>query len=650
MIQYVPPVTYVDKPEEMMKFVRHVRDTGECAMDTETTGLDRRSDHVILWSACPDEKTRYCFSLKMLDIWDKELAPDPDLKWYFTNQTFDFSMLANSGVHVPEGDSYCTLAMDWLYDENRQGRHGLKETMWDYCAFNMNSFKDTFGGRKRGESLPQRFQRALVEDFEKTVSYASLDAWSTYKVFKHLKQALEKQQSTLGHSLWEHFETYEVPFTRVLHNCCRRGIMIDVGYLDSLAPAIQKDIDKLAKQLAKIAGKEINPNSNKQLRELFFGKLQLKPIKMTKGGDSGDRQPSTDEECLTIWADEGIEAAEALLAYRGLSKFKSTYVEGMKDWCDIENRIHATMTQHVTVTGRLSSVDPNLQNIPRPDNDVYVIRQAFMPRDGYVLVVADYEQLEMRLLAHLAQDPNMIGVINRGWDIHSGSAALMYNHDYDELIAAIKKKKSAAKDPSIKLTDAEKAMVLHRQDAKTIGFGLNYGEGPKKLAKALHCTVDEAKAKIGQYFQPYPHIKQFIDDVHAIIADIHFVETILGRPRRFPEMAVLGSMPRYQMRGSEKANLARNERQSVNSIIQGSAADVAKSAMLKCEYDRQLRNLGVQMLLQIHDELMFEVPEENVAEAMPVIRDHMEHALPYELSVPLGVDMGAGYSWNTAKA
>jgi len=1011
MIQWVPPVTYVDRADEMMKFVRHVRDTGECAMDTETTGLDRRKDHIVLWSASPDEKSRYCFSPNMLKIWDRELAPDPDLKWYFTNQTFDFSMLANSGVRVPEGDTYCTLAMDWLHDENRQGRHGLKETMWDYHQLQMKSFKDTFGTVKRNETIPERLQRGLRDDFEKAVSYASLDAYATLKVFRYLKAALEKETNTLGQSLWDYFVTYEMPFTRVLHNCCRRGIMVDVGYLDSLSPAIQVDIDRLEKQLVKVAGKEINPRSNPQLRELFFTKLGLKPIKMTSGGDSGNRQPSTDEECLQIWADDGVEAAVLLMQLRELSKFKGTYVDGMRKWTDQDGRIHATMTQHVTVTGRLSSVDPNLQNLPRPDNDKYVIRQAFMPKDGHVLVISDYEQLEMRLLAHFSEDPNMIGVINRGWDIHSGSAALMYDHDYDELIAAIKKKKAAAKDSSIKLSDEEKAMVLHRQDAKcvhpttlvwsdglrpmesfrfgedpdtfleissgiqvatgrresavavkatynggekellqvvarrgvltcshnhrflladgtlrkaedlmpgdrlaeaavpqlgthpyphwkrkmtsgipasvlcldhdvsyfaglflgdgcrssdhaygfahgpcgssdasgypysswqddlyhactrigldsvrrhntslyigsrhtgeylealdlirnskkllrvpswilqagreaalhflgglidtdgtvdkrdgdislttkdgifagqlafmaracglkigldpgwnstyrrwyfrlkvmgsdgptlrsyirhpgkrdrirrkashkqlpdqvmtvipvgpgpcvdleladddhlylanglithnTIGFALNYGEGPKKLAKALDCTVDEAKAKIAKYFQPYPHIKNFIDDIHAVIADIHFVETILNRPRRFPEMATLGHMSRYHMRGSEKANLARNERQSVNSVIQGSAADVAKAAMLKCELDPRLRSLGVQMLLQVHDELVFEVPEETVVEAMPIIRELMEHPLPFDLLVPLNVDMGAGYAWSSAKA
>ena len=645
MIQYVPPVTWVDSPEEMTKFVNHVRSTGECAMDTETTGLDRRSDHVVLWSACPDEQSRYCLSTKMLRIWDRELSPDPDIKWYFTNQTFDFSMLANSGVRVPEGDTYCTLAMDWLNDENRQGRHGLKETAADYLEFSMNSFKDTFGRRDKDESVSDQLQKALKEDFKKTVSYASLDAWATFRVFKHLQHKLDSYENTIGQTLWDYFVAYEMPFTRVLHNCIRRGIMVDVGYLDELSPALQADIEELEKQLNRMAGCEINPRSPQQLRVLFYDKLGLKPIKMTSGGDSGNRQPSTDEECLQLMADSGVEAAQLVMQIRGLSKFKGTYVDGMRKWTDHELRIHSTMNQHVTVTGRLSSADPNLQNLPRPDNDIYTIRQAFIPKDGYCFVISDYAQLEMRLLAHYAQDPNMIDVIKRGWDIHCGSAALMYDCQYEDIIAAVDKKKHKQA-----LTDTEQALISHRQDAKSVGFGINYGEGPKKLAKTLGCEIHEAKEKIERYFQPYPHVRQFIIDVHNVIRDVQFVETVLHRPRRFPEMAVLGQMTRYQMRGSERANLARNERQAVNSVIQGSAADVAKAAMLNCENSRELRNLGAEMLLQIHDELIFEVPIENAKESMPIIRDLMEHPFDFELLVPLNVDMGSGMSWSTAKA
>lgn len=653
-IQYVPPVTWVDTPEDFMKFARHVRDTKECAQDTETTGINRSVDHVLFWSACPDDKSRYCFSREMLPLWDAELSQDPDIKWYYTNQNFDFSMLMNSGVRAPRGDSYCTLAMDWLFDENRQGRHGLKETAQDYLELNMREFKEAFKGKKKNESIQDRLLRAMDEEFESAISYASLDAWATFRVFHALKKRLEGMHSMDGMCLWDYFEEVEMPFTRVLHNCCRRGIMVDVGYLDELSPRIETDIIEIQKRLNKIAGKELNPNSTQQLRYLFFDKLGLKSIKMTSGGTSGNRQPSTDASCLQRWAEDGVEAAQLLIQHRELAKMKGTYVDGLRKWVDDELRIHPTLTQHVTVTGRLSSVDPNLQNIPRPGGDKFGIRSAFMPKQDHVLVVVDYEQLEMRLMAHYSQDPNMIEVIKKGWDIHTGTASLMFGHNYDDIIAAIKKKKAAAKDESIHLTQLEKDMCFARQASKNIGFGLNYGEGPQKLGRELGVSVERAKELMAQYFKPYPRVQEFIEGVHAFILDNAMVETILGRPRRFHEMHEIGRLldkcTRWNLPGSAKMNLARAERQSVNSVIQGSAADVAKMAMIKCEFDPRLRRLGVDMLLQVHDELLFEVPEDCVDEAMPIICHNMEHPFGDDLLVPLDVDAGKGYSWSSAKA
>jgi DNA polymerase-1 len=653
-IQYVPPTTWVDSPEDMLRFARHVRDTGECAVDTETTGIDRSRDHVLFWSACPDVESRYCFSREMLAIWDAELSQDPDVKWYFTNQNFDFAMMMNSGVRAPRGDSYCTLAMDWLYDENRQGRHGLKETAQEYLGLNMREFKEAFKGKKKKESLQDRLLRAMDEDFESAISYASLDAWATFRVFHHLKKQLEGMHSLDGACLWDYFDEVEMPFTRVLHNCSRRGIMVDVGYLDELSPRIQTDVDYLQKQLNRIAGHEINPNSVQQLRKLLFDKLGLEPIKMTSGGASGNRQPSTDVETMARFADMGIEAAQIILDIRGLVKMKGTYVDGLRKWADDELRIHPTLTQHVAVTGRLSSVDPNLQNIPRPGGDKFGIRSAFMPKQDHVLIVADYEQLEMRLMAHYSRDPNMIEVINKGWDIHTGTASLMFEHKYEDIIAATKQKKIAAKDDSVTLTKLEKQMCFDRQAAKSIGFGLNYGEGPMKLGKTLGVSKDEAKRLMQQYFEPYPMVREFIDGVHKFILDHAMVETILGRPRRFHEMHAIGEMletcSRWHLPGTAKSNLARAERQSVNSVIQGSAADVAKMAMIKCEFDPDLRRLGADMLLQVHDELLFEVPEEHADEAEEIIIYNMEHPFGDDLLVPLDVDSGRGYSWSSAKA
>ena len=649
-LQWMPETTWIDNAESMMQLVRKIRDTGECALDTETTGLDRRHDYVLVWSLCPDEGSRYCLSQEMLPIYTKELAPDPDIEWYFTNQTFDFNMLANTGALVPQGRCYDTLAMDWLRDENRSGRHGLKETAWDYLELDMKSFNETFPSRKRGDTVKDRILRALEENPEKSRGYASEDAWATFRVYHKIRKDLEGMYNFGGSCLWDYFTEYEVPFTRTLYNCGRRGIMVDVGYLDELSPNLDAAITDIQKQINKIAGKEINLRSPIQLRELFFNKLKVPPVEYTSGGQSGNRQPSTNEASLKQWAEDGVEAAQLMMQHRSLSKTKGTYVDGLRKWVDHDLRIHTTMTQHVTATGRLSSVEPNLQNIPRPSEDVFGLRSAFMPKQDHVLLVIDYEQLEMRLLAHMAEDKNMIDVINRGWDIHAGTASLMFGHKYEDIQAALKRKKLAAKDSRIVMSKLEKQMCFDRQAGKNIGFGINYGEGPRALAAKLGVSIEEAKRLKAKYFEPYPSIRQFVDDVHAMMCHEGMVETIMGRPRRFPEMLELGNIPYWQLKGSEKAAKARAERQGVNSVIQGSAADVAKLAMLKCEHDERLANLGVQQLLQVHDELIFEVPEETIGEAMPIVINNMEHPFDFDLSVPLDVDSGTGYSWASAKA
>ena len=361
MIQPMPPVTWVDNGDDMLRVVRHIEDTKEAALDTETTGLSRWRDHILFWSLCPDESTRYCLSRDMLEIYDKELSQNPNINWYFTNQPFDFCMLKNSGVRVPAGDSYCTLAMDWLHDENRQGRHGLKETAWEHLGLHMNTFNQTFPRKTKGETIQERLLYAMDNDFEKAISYASTDAWASFRVFRFLKESLSNQYSTTGSTLWNYFCKVEMPFTRVLYNCCQRGIQVDIGYLDELAPKIELEMEETQKEINKIAGKEINTNSPKQIGHLLFDKLGLKVVKWTSGGASGVRKPSTDASCLERWANEGVEVAQLITKYRSLSKTLGTYVTGLRKWVDPDLRIHPSLNQHITVTGRLSSSDPNLR-------------------------------------------------------------------------------------------------------------------------------------------------------------------------------------------------------------------------------------------------------------------------------------------------
>ena len=355
VIQLKPPVTYVDNPEDMMKFVRHVRDTKECAHDTETTGLNRWRDHIVIWSACPSVDKRYCITRAMLPIYDAELAGDPSITWYYTNETYDFCMLSNSGVRPPVGDAYCTLGMDWLNNENRQGRHGLKETMLDYTGIAMEDFNTAFPGLKE-ESTEIRILRALETDFLRAISYASDDAYATFRVFHVLRDKLARQELVDGKSLWDHFQDVEMPFTRVLYNMIRRGIMIDSGYLEDLKPQLHHTIQQLERKIVKMAGREINLKSPKQLAWLLFDKMKLKPISKTKKGGA----PSTDEATLQKYADDGVEICNQIMLLRKYSKFNGTYVEGLSKWLDPMGRIHPTLTQHVAVTGRLSSVDPNL--------------------------------------------------------------------------------------------------------------------------------------------------------------------------------------------------------------------------------------------------------------------------------------------------
>jgi len=665
MLQFMPPPTWIDRPEQMIGVVEHIRATRECALDTETTGLNLWKDHVVVWSLCPDINTRYCLSREMLDIYDMELAGDPDITWYFTRQIYDFNMLANSGASPPVGDCYDTLPMDWLYDENRQGGHGLKETASEYCDIPMKDLKEVTKVKK-GETIPDAFRRLLEEDFAAAIDYASKDAWATFRVFKALRKKLRNQFNSNGECLWDYFKEIEMPYTRTLYNMVRRGIKINKPYLVSLGPEMEKGIVRINRQITKEAGKEINLNSTPQLRWLLYEKLGLQPFKRTKGGKSGVKQPSTDSDVLEKFAQDGVQVCQLITDLRGLTKTLGTYVQGLQNHADPYDRIHPMLNQHVTVTGRLSSTDPNLQNIPTMENDVYRLREAFIPEEGNVFLVFDYAQLEFRILAHMAQEPNLIDVMKKGWDAHTGTASLMFGFEYDDIIKAAKKKKKieAAKEKqhtgkpltdeermflSMVLSDLEREMIFARKAAKSIGFGLLYGEGIKKLAHTLGVDENRARELIEMFFAPYPNVRNYIDLMHRKAHVDHYIETVMGRPRRFPAMVDVGHLGYRQMTQEMRGQIARMERQAVNSSIQGSAADIVRRAQLKCEFDEALIELRVRMLLQIHDELIFEVPEENAQEALPIIKYLMEHPLPFELLVPLSVDGGIGSSWASAK-
>jgi DNA polymerase-1 len=661
----LPIPELVSTPERMLQVCRQIKDTGICALDTETTGLNIIKDIILFWSLCPDLQTRFCLTRDMLPIFEQEIARNPDIVWIMTNANYDNNILANCGVPLMEGPIHCTLVMDWLHDENRLGRHGLKETALDHLGLNMRQFKSVF--KKAGkETYQDTLLRMWDQEQENAIDYASMDAWASLAVWKHLKKKLIDEQTIEGITLWDIFVNIEAPFTKVLYNCIRNGVKINVDYLEERKVPIDKDLKILARKINKIVGREINPLSPTDLQKVFFEELRYKPIKFTSGGQSGNRKPSLDVGVLKAFSEQGDKLSNLILDYRGLVKTKSTYIDGMINKCDNNHRIHPTLTQHVAVTGRLSSVNPNLQNIKHPDDDEYQLRGGFIPAPGYKMVACDYKQIEMRILAVLAKDEKMQEVIRNGWDIHMGTASIMYGIPYEKIVEA---KKIAGglerkKVPRTEWPDWVVEYVGYRRTSKTIGFGVNYEQGDMALAAKLGVSVEEARKRKRIYFDQYLSVEKFIEKTHQQCRYLLEVLTILGRKRRLRDSDADWRDAYFNRKIGEWIPerpgplAARALRQGGNSRIQGSAADIVKLAQIRCMEDSKLEELGVRQILQVHDEILFEVPTENLKEGCERIKTITEspfYDLPERLGlnfrklpIPLDVDIGHGESWMEA--
>lgn len=654
----------------------HARENG-LGTDTETTGVHLVKDVPLLMSLS-DGNRRFAF---WIEQWGRSpwihdwLLTNPEITKVGTKIKFDMHMCANIGIHI-EGPLEDTLVMDWLYDENRTGRHGLKETAKDHCGLVMKEFAEIFPMRKKvavskknpmgipAETAGEAIRRVMADPIARLqgIEYAGLDAWGSVRVKMWEKEQLSSIMMFPDRSLWQHFIDTEVPFTRVLYNMERRGFTICLGHLRAQAVPMAKDLEELEAKIVKKVGWPINPNSPPQLRKYFFEQMGYAPLKYTDGGTSGIKQPSTDYDSLVHFKDtKGCEVATMMIKQREVSKGKSTYVDGLQSWVDQFYRIHTTLNQHVTVTGRLSSVEPNLQNIPRPDEDKFKIRAAFVAAIGKRLVIADYDQLEMKLMAHFSQDAEMIGAIESGKDLHCYTVALMYGENYEEVAHA-----KHCKEKKQQLDDRQKDLLLKRQAAKNTGFGLIYGIGPMKLAAQLvelkvfdpprteadfKNNIKKAKALIDKYFAAFPGAKAFILGTHQQCMEQEYVQTLTGRFRRLPGINAKGGGGDDGEDGAGIAAEAR--RQSVNVKIQGTAADIAKAAMLQAEYDPLLMQVGALLLLQIHDELIFEVDDDD--EKVEITQNRVQQIMEkpfgpnFSLSVKLTAAAGSGYTWVDAK-
>ncbi|MFM1892046.1 MAG: polymerase, partial [Pseudomonadota bacterium] len=404
------------------------------------------------------------------------------------------------------------------------------------------------------------------------------------------------------------FRDIEVPLVPVLSRMERNGVRVDRTMLARQSKELAARLHELEQQAYAIAGHSFNMGSPKQIGEIFFDKLQLPVIAKTPKG-----APSTAESVLQELADQGHELPALILEHRGLAKLKSTYTDKLPEMLDPHTgRVHTSYHQAVAATGRLSSSDPNLQNIPVRTEEGRRIRRAFVPEDGWVMLAADYSQIELRIMAHLSADQTLRDAFAQGLDIHRATAA--------EVFAG---------------GDLEAVTAEQRRSAKAINFGLIYGMSAFGLARQLGIERNEAQAYVDLYFERYPGVREFMERIRADAHERGYVETLFGRRLYLPEINSRNGQRR-----------AAAERTAINAPMQGTAADIIKRAMIAVDAWLEQERPAVRMIMQVHDELVFEVQETAVAAARQEIRGHMEQAA--QLAVPLVVDIGAGDSWETA--
>jgi DNA polymerase-1 len=504
------------------------------------------------------------------------------------NLKFDLSLLYNrygQAEVIPFAD---TMIMAWLSDPG--SKVGLDALAKKFFKYEMRPFKEMV---KKGEDF------SAVSIPEATF-YAAEDAWMTFLLYGAIKKKMEL--GSLTHLLKE-AKDVEYPFINVLIRMERLGIKVDRSRLEALQKQLSSDLAVLTEEIYALAGTEFNIRSTQQLGVVLFQQLGLKGGKKTKTGYS------TNEAVLQSLKHEH-PIIEKILAYREYQKMLSTYVEPLLKLAkkDEKSRIYTSFLQTGTATGRLSSKDPNLQNIPVRSELGRKVRSAFVAKEGYKLVSIDYSQIELRLLAHFSQDAALLEAFRNGVDIHMATA--------------------------VKLFGEEEAKAK-RNFAKSVNFGLLYGMGPKKLSDELGIQQKEAKEIITNYFASFPTVKQFLEGIQEQVKIDGYVETILGRRRFFD----------YEnANGMQKAAFMR---ESVNTVFQGSAADLIKLSMNQIDTMIRDERLDAFMLLQIHDELIFEIAEERVEEISGKFVHIMEHI--FELNVPLECSVSVGESWGELK-
>ena len=575
------------------------------AIDTETSSLDTMTADLIGISlSCEEGEGCYIpiqhsyegmpeqLSLNTIVKILGEAISNNQTKLVGQNLKFDLPILNRHGIKVTEflGD---TMLMSYVLNSTGT-RHGLDRMAVHYLQYQPMKYEEVAG------SASKQINFAQVE-IPAATFYAAEDADITFRLFNLLDKKLQKEPKLINL-----LKTLEYPMLKSLLRVETNGAKINTNMLAEYSKELGLKIDKLSKTAFKMAGEEFNMDSPKQLVEILYNKLELPVLKKTPKG-----QPSTNEDTLQRLAEE-YELPKVIIQYRGLAKLKSTYTDSLINIQHPDTkRIHTSYQQAVTSTGRLSSTEPNLQNIPIKTAEGRKIREAFVAEKGNVLISADYSQIELRIMAHLSGDKNLTHAFNNNIDVHSATASEIFDVPLEEVT-----------------TD-------HRRSAKAINFGLIYGMSAFGLTRQLGIPRHEAQAYLDTYFERYTGVREYMDSTKELAKKNLYVETILGRKLHVTEINASNGLRRQAA-----------ERAAINAPLQGSAADIIKKAMIDVDEWIGEDNPNIKMIMQVHDELIFEVKKDFAEEALTNVISLMERAV--KLDIPLIVDANQGTNWNEA--
>lgn len=598
------PVEVIDTEDKLSKLTARLNKASWISFDTETTSTDQMQAELVGISLAIDGEGGYYIpvghhpelgrQLPLQTVLNALRAPltDSKIAKFGHNIKYDFVVLVRYGLRVTPL-SFDTMIAEWLSNPDSRNL-GLKNLSWVRLNHRMTDIAELIGKGKQ--------QKTMAEvPIRQAADYAGDDA----AVVLLLRPELEVELTKTG--VLDLFNELEMPLISVLADMELTGISLDTGFLAQMSGELNERLSSIESRVHEIAGKEFNLNSPQQLSEVLFDHLEITPPDRTRRTASGFY--STAAGVLEALSGKH-PIVDLVLEHRELAKIKSTYLDALPQQVNPQTRrVHTSYNQTGSVTGRIASSDPNLQNIPIRTELGRQVRRAFVAMPGYVLLSVDYSQVELRIVAHISGDKAMLAAFRAGQDIHAATAAAIHSIPLEAVTAE------------------------QRRHAKAINFGLIYGMSAFGLTRTTDLTLAEAEDFVNAYFKQFPGVKNYLDNVRRQAAEQGYVETLLGRRRYFPG---LKNQTNYNIR-------AREEREAINAPIQGTAADIMKIAMLKVPPAMVAAGLSGRMLLQVHDELVLECPQEELHDTANLVRAVMENA--YQLSIPLVTDARSGKNW-----